>query len=139
MTDDGSPKTQAVVVPTRKRTPRVPKLTPEPPAPIVEVVPSTPMTAARRLRSLEDELLTEATRIVAGVMSFDAIDPESETPPQEWRQLHGEEEALRRYRLAKYGLMSRKDAPIAITVAQQTHQAITRPGRSRSPAPGCST
>lgn len=86
-------------------------------------------TQARRLRSLEDDLLLEATETIQGAGHFYKISEEdikSDTPPAAWVNELGEERARERFRLAKYALMSAKDAPVGLKMALQVHSSIVK-------------
>ncbi len=80
-----------------------------------------------KLRSIEDELLEESMSIIAGTLAFGEVDPEHpDDIPKGWLDHMTEEEATKKLRMAKYGLMSAKEAPVGIKVATQTGSSIIR-------------
>lgn len=84
---------------------------------------------ARRLRSVEDDLLLEATETIQGAGHFYKISDEdikNDTPPEAWVKELGRERAAERFRLAKYALMSAKDAPVGLKMALQVHSSIVK-------------
>lgn len=108
-------------------------------APPVEVVPKTdlPVKApapvvpaaqqkALQLRKMEDQIYEESAEIMRGVMRAHKVADElTETPP-EWIAEHGKEKADEMFRLARYGKMSRKDAPVSLFLAQGTLSSIVK-------------
>lgn len=108
----------------------------EPPVVEGEIVekPARPAQAiaknqARRLRSLEDDLLLEATQVIQGANYFYKLSDEdikNDSPPPGWVKELGEEAAKERFRLAKYALMSAKDAPVGMKMALQVQGSITK-------------
>lgn len=81
---------------------------------------------ADRIRSMEDELLEESLEVVEGALMFAHIAPDQKEPPEEWVERWGREKAERMFRLAGYGLMANKDAPVGIKVARDIATGILR-------------
>lgn len=73
--------------------------------------------ALRRLAEVEHAVQQNSFDVVDAVVSFAEINPEQEEPPQNWIEKYGYLKALHRFRIAKAGWMSAKDAPVAIKVA----------------------
>lgn len=101
-----------------------------PPVVTGEIVPMTSKAMEKsqsaRLRSLEDEILNEATEVISGSLAFSKIDPEDPEPPVAWVRDLGEERARERHRLAKYALMSQKDAPVGLKMATVVYSSIVK-------------
>lgn len=79
-----------------------------------------------KFRLLEDEILSEATDIIQGAMSFHKIDPTAKEPPDEWVKSLGRERATERFRLAQYALMNAKEAPVGLKMATAVHGSIVK-------------
>ncbi len=88
------------------------------------------------LKNIESELYLSAMLITADSFRFREIEPDQEEPPQEWVDEleysspgRGYELAKQRLRAAVAGHKSKKDAPVAIQMAQATVVGI---GRARA-------
>lgn len=81
---------------------------------------------ADRLRAIEDQLLQDSIAIVSDTMRFPQIDPNDATVNPEWIKELGYEKATERDRVARYGLMSAKEAPVGIKVAQAISSSIIK-------------
>lgn len=79
-----------------------------------------------RLQQLEDSMREESFDIVSGVLKFSEIEPNTETIPPAWVREYGPDRAIKMFRLAKYGQMSAKEAPVAIKVAAQVCGSIIK-------------
>ena len=79
-----------------------------------------------RLHQLEDSMREESFDIVSGVLKFSEIEPDTETIPPAWVREYGPDRAIKMFRLAKYGQMSAKEAPVAIKVAAQVCASIIK-------------
>lgn len=77
-------------------------------------------------RQMEDEILTETSQIIRGAMNFHKIDPEAKEPPADWVEELGQEKADEQFRLARYALMSMKNAPVAFKMATAVHASIVK-------------
>lgn len=82
-----------------------------------KLVPATPH---QMIRAVEDEIYVEAAATVRDTLRFRDIDPEWTEPPLEWITELGEKEAMKRFRMARYGCMPSKDAPVGLKLAQDT-------------------
>lgn len=78
------------------------------------------------LKSLEAELFLESMQIVSDMNKFREIDPGQAEPPESWVEEMGYKAAKERLRSANAGWMSKKDAPIAVQVAQAVVIGISR-------------
>lgn len=92
--------------------------------------------AQRRLRSLENEIVAEASEVVASAMQFSKVTCEKgERPPQEWIDELGEEKAMQRLRVAQSAWMSAKDSPVALKMAQAVLVGSIKANATREAAP----
>lgn len=71
------------------------------------------------LRALQDEIFQTSLEVSRDMMSFGEVSPEAENPDQdpifrEWVKSMGRKAAERRYRVARAGWVSKKDAPVGI-------------------------
>ena len=105
----------------------------DPPVVTGEIVPVTAGALQRgqhaRLRSLEDEILLDATETITGALGFSKIsdaDITRDEPPAAWVRDLGPARAAERFRLAKYALMSQKDAPVGLKIATAVHSSIVK-------------
>ncbi len=103
----------------------------DPPAVTGEIVPVAPLLPVAQqkqvaLRRIEDQLLDDVTGIMSGVLKAADIPDEDEGVPPEWVAQYGQKEAEKRHRLARYGKMSRKEAPVALFLAQGVHSSIIK-------------
>lgn len=96
-----------------------------PPAPAEIVpVPTRPLTTRRKAEDLArvtDELLEESQSILRDSQAFADLTEEmlqSGSPPQEWVDELGEKRAAKRFRIAKYALMTKKDCPVGLEMAR---------------------
>lgn len=105
--------------------------------PLAKVDPNETLADAkeRDLASVEDELFNKSSEILSGALSFADIDPENPAPPSEWLEKYGPDEAGRRFRLAKYALMSAKEAPVGIKVAESLARGIMKSRALQKAAP----
>ncbi len=72
------------------------------------------------MRDMEETMVAGCVEVISGTTDFLAIDPKNpDVIPLGWKKKYGPEGAIRRHRAAKYGIMSAKEAPIAIKVASQ--------------------
>lgn len=94
-----------------------------------------PVQAMARFREVEDDIFQESIEILHGALGFAAIDPEVDAPPQSWIDRLGYAKAMERYRLAKYALMSQKEAPVGLKMAQNVHASITKARASGNKLP----
>lgn len=78
------------------------------------------------MKSLEAELFLESMQIVSDMNKFREIDPGQEEPPEAWTAELGYKAAKERLRSANAGWMSKKEAPIAVQVAQAVVIGISR-------------
>ncbi len=80
---------------------------------------------ARRdeLKEIEQNILGSALQVVSHVMDFAQIDPTAEAPPEVWIEEMGEIAAWKRWRVARAGWVSAKEAPVGIKVATQIASA----------------
>jgi hypothetical protein len=74
---------------------------------------------------IEEQIFDQSCRVVSAAMAFADIDPGQPEPPPEWVEIYGPEEAKRRLRIASSAWLSKKDAPMGISVAMQIHTGIT--------------
>lgn len=70
-----------------------------------------------KIRSLEDELLSESLGVVRDAIGFDQLPEDATGPPQEWIEAMGLPAALRRYRRTMAGWRNQKTAPVGIGIA----------------------
>lgn len=96
----------------------------KPPTAIVGASPA--YIQHQRLTSMQDDLLERSLMVVDASMAFAEIDPESKKPPKKWVEDMGEQEALIRWRIARAGWMSAKDAPVGIKVASAVAVGIIK-------------
>lgn len=95
------------------------------------------------IRSIEDEMLLEASTIVRDAMKWRDIEPSSVDAPTEWYQELKErlgdgpakDEAIKRFRVAKAAWMSSKDAPIGLKLATQVMVGIVKARATEDQAP----
>ena len=102
-------------------------------APVVEVMPLVPVEKkskiqlrAEALRSIEDGILERSQAVVDDALHFGEFDPEDPNPPQAWVEELGQERAEKRLRMAKYALMSAKEAPVGLAIAKATFASIIK-------------
>lgn len=101
-----------------------------------EIVPMTPQQVGlSRVKAIEDRLFDKASEVLDGVLAFADVKADDVSPPGEWIEEYGLERAEKRFRMAKYGLMSAKEAPVAIKVAQAHHASITNSRAKERNAP----
>lgn len=94
-------------------------------APATELMPRDTSALARReeLKRIEQGILTSALEVVHHTLDFAAISPEDEHPPKAWVDELGLEGAMRKFRVAKEGWKSAKEAAVGIKVATQIASA----------------
>lgn len=100
----------------------------------------------RELKKIESEIHQECSKVVHSIVT-DAftIDPESPEMPAEWleelEQTPPEEhpaklrEFERRQRIAKYALMSNKDAPVALGIAAKVLSGMQKANAMKDASP----
>lgn len=74
---------------------------------------------------IEEQIFDQSCQVVSAAMAFADLEPSAIAPPTEWIEIYGEQEAWRRFRIAMASWMSKKDAPMGISVAMQIHTGIT--------------
>ena len=80
-----------------------------------------------QLRTIEDDMLSDGLNLVSGAIDITALDPDNpELMPEGWKELYGIAGAKKRLRAATYGLMSAKEAPIALKMATQIVTGIIK-------------
>jgi hypothetical protein len=91
----------------------------------VELKPRDNSMMVRReeLKRIEQGILTSALEVVSATLDFAAIDPDDALPPKEWVEKYGKEAAMRKFRVAKEGWKSAKEAAVGIKVAAQIASA----------------
>jgi len=87
------------------------------------------------MKTLEAELFLESMQIVSDMNKCKYIDPGQSEPPEEWVEELGYKAAKERLRLANAGWMSKKEAPIALQVAQAVVIGISRSRASEKAGP----
>lgn len=80
----------------------------------------------RALKNIESELLRDSMEVVVDSLRFREIKPGQEEPPPQWVREVGYKRAIERLRVANAGWMSKKDAPIAVQLAQVVAIGIIR-------------
>lgn len=80
----------------------------------------------RALKSIESELLRDSMEVVVDSLRFREITPGQEEPPPAWIREVGEKRAIQRLRVANAGWMNKKEAPIAVQLAQVVAVGIIR-------------
>jgi len=73
------------------------------------------------LQDITDELLSESQGILADAMGFPDLDEEHlkrNEPPEEWVLAMGKKAAERKFRLSKYALLPKREAPIGLEQAR---------------------
>lgn len=96
-----------------------------------EIVPIDPNETlaerqAKDLQSIEDELFEKSGEILEGALLFADISPDAEEPPAEWFKKYGVEKATRMFRMAKFAMMSAKEAPVGIKVAESMVRGVLK-------------
>ena len=89
-------------------------------------VPGRAMTPIDRVAAIQDKIYAQAHAILEGVQAFADVKPDDKEPPPEWIAQLGEKEAWKKFRLAQYGIMSAKEAPVGIKVAEHIATSIAR-------------
>lgn len=79
-----------------------------------------------RLREIEDSLLTQSLSVIDDTLAFRDIAPEDTDPPPEWILQYGKKEAMKRFRLAKAGWATKKDAPSGAAAAERVAVGIIK-------------
>lgn len=90
-----------------------------------EAITGIPRSTLAKLHQMEDELLQQSAQITAGVMGFVDVDPSQEEPSEEFREKYGED-ADKMFKLARFGYVSKRNAPIGIEIARQVYVGISR-------------
>ena len=78
------------------------------------------------VRELTDQILDEAMEVIQGVVRFADIPEGAEDVPVTWVNEYGAEKAEKMRRLAVYGQLNSKDAPVGIKNAIQTALGIMK-------------
>lgn len=97
-----------------------------------EVVPVTEgpqkpvLSGQAGLQALQDELLEESAAVVAGALRFAQILPTDRGPSAEWVERYGKAKADEMFRLAVYGQMTAKEAPVGLKIATATMTGIAK-------------
>jgi len=81
---------------------------------------------AEEIRGIEDRIQAGALEVIEDSMWWRSLDPEAESPPEEWIAELGRERARQRFRVAKANWMSAKEAPIGIRTATLVSMGITK-------------
>lgn len=89
---------------------------------------STSLTEEKfaEIRAIEDEILAESSLVIRDALRFREIEPDADGPPEVWVDEVGEEEAMRRFRMAKAAHMNAKQAPVGFSLAKATMVGITK-------------
>jgi hypothetical protein len=98
---------------------------------LAEVMPAK-MTREQKadmvLDGIQDRIYEESLSVIDDGLKFADVDisdlEDGQPPPEKWVKELGLEKAKRRARVARYCLMPKKDAPIAISLAASTAAAI---------------
>lgn len=78
------------------------------------------------IKNIESELLRDSMEVVNDTLRFREITPGQDEPPPAWVREVGQKRAVERLRVANAGWMSKKDAPIAVQLAQVVAVGIIR-------------
>ena len=78
------------------------------------------------LQSIQDSIFTETSKNILDSSYYNRIDAAAEEPPEDWVQTLGQERAWERFRMAKYNLMTAKEAPIGVTNAVKVYAALVK-------------
>ena len=90
------------------------------------------------IKEMEDSIYMDSLEVVEGVQSFwkvDAKDACNEDPPDSWVDEYGAERAIKMWRLAKAGNLTKQEAPMGIHAALAHAQSVMR-SRSSEQAGG---
>lgn len=93
---------------------------------LVKVAPAPLEPGHRWLARKQQEIFEEAAKITEDVLAFRDLDPALTEPPPEWVAALGEDEALKRFRVARSAWMSAKEAPVGIKVAKELVVGISK-------------
>lgn len=83
--------------------------------------PHVSLTERQHAQFIEGVLLglqQKAAEILDGVFAFREIAPDAKEPPEAWKASMSEEEAQRKFQLARSGWWPQKDAPSGVQVAK---------------------
>lgn len=97
--------------------------------PTIELVPREPDTPAlpRKVQALQDIVFDRMSANVEAAASFGDLDPENpDVIPPEWIAEHGQKEAKRRHRIARYALLNSKEVPFGMKMSQGTFEHILK-------------
>lgn len=99
-----------------------------PPLPVVapQDVLAKRREAEAKVERITDELLMSSMGTIRGVLRFADLPPDAEEPPAHWVEQMGAEEARKQFQLARYGLMSSAQAPVALKLAAQVATGILK-------------
>lgn len=86
---------------------------------------SAEMTAMQRLDEIENKVFDASANLIIDALSYSEVDPNSEEPPVEWVVELGPKRAHQKWVIAKSAWLSSKEAPIALTIAQNVYRAIS--------------
>ena len=103
------------------------------PAEIIPAPQDRPLTQQEKanivLDGLQDSIYNEALQVIDDCMHFADVEPDEldpkKPPPKEWVAAIGIKAARRRARCARYALLPKKDAPIAVSLAAGTVASIS--------------
>jgi hypothetical protein len=70
-----------------------------------------------QLERIDDNMLYGSLNILDGVLDFADLNPEDEEPPASWVERYGEEDAWKRFRLARVGWLPSKNLPSGVKIA----------------------
>lgn len=79
----------------------------------------THLSRREELKAIEQGILVSALEVVSHTLDFAEIERDDQRPPQEWIDEMGAAAAMRRFRVAKEGWASAKEAAVGIKVATQ--------------------
>jgi hypothetical protein len=113
---------------------------PEPEKPTEAIVPakaaqlSVTQTQEMALERMTQEIFSDSMRVVSDALAARDVDPAwvkknedgsfTLTPPKEWVDTYGPEEAMKRLRTAVHGTMKRQDAPVYLVMALSTVNGV---------------
>jgi hypothetical protein len=90
-----------------------------------ELVPKT-VGELMKIADVEEELYREGLEILRGVQRFHKVSADQEGPSEEWILQFGKEQAEEMFRLALFGQMSSRNAPVGIRAAEHTVLGIAK-------------
>jgi hypothetical protein len=81
---------------------------------------------AAKLQDMEEEVLAANLDILSDVTLMREIDPENPVMPPEWVTRWGEQEASRKFRIARAAWIAKKDMPGGLEIAKATVAALAK-------------